>query len=93
MRLSCNVHANFSYLMGYTGKCAEEDWYRFAMAGIDDDWWAHYVDTYSVSTNNDQNYRACLKKAHAGNKDKAPQLNKTNFVNASTLTTPTLDLG
>jgi hypothetical protein len=36
MRLSVNVHKNFDYLMGYTGKWCEEPEYREAMVGVDE---------------------------------------------------------
>ena len=82
LRLSVNLNKNYAYVQGYTGKWWQNDEYRESRTGIDDERWQYCVDKYNAGANDEQNFRAVVKKPYNPRvgSGKLNQINKTNFI-------------
>ena len=82
LRLSVNLNKNYAYVQGYTGKWWQNDEYRESRTGINDERWQYCVDKYNAGANDEQNFRAVVKKPYNPRvgSGKLNQINKTNFI-------------
>ena len=65
LRLSCTIHKDFPYLMGYTGKYYENlDLYVESGVGYTDERWAECMAAYWSKANDENAHKANAKKPY-----------------------------